>query len=55
MCGICSNGRALWRFGEGFGKISCFKMMNHTMKQVETLFGELKYIEPRLKALGLGN
>ena len=25
--------------------------MNLTTKQVETLFGELEYIEPRLKAL----
>jgi len=28
-------------------------MVNLTTKQVETFFGELEYIEPRLKALGV--
>jgi len=28
-------------------------MVNLTTTQVETLFGELEYIEPRLKALGV--
>jgi hypothetical protein len=28
-------------------------MVNLTTKQVETLFDELEYIEPRLKALGV--
>ena len=28
-------------------------MVNLTTTQVETLFGELEYIEPRLKALGI--
>ena len=28
--------------------------MNLTTTQVETLFGELEYIEPKLKILGLG-
>lgn len=30
-----------------------FSMVNLTTKQVETFFGELEYIEPRLKALGV--
>jgi len=28
-------------------------MVNLTTERVETLFGELEYIEPRLKALGV--
>jgi hypothetical protein len=28
-------------------------MVNLTTTQVETLFGELEYIEPRLKSLGI--
>jgi hypothetical protein len=30
-------------------------MVNLTTTQVETLFGELEYIEPRLKALGVAD
>jgi hypothetical protein len=30
-----------------------FVLVNLTTTQVETLFGELEYIEPRLKALGI--
>jgi len=29
-------------------------LVNLTTTQVETLFGELEYIEPKLKILGLG-
>jgi hypothetical protein len=29
-------------------------VVNLTTTHVETLFGELEYIEPRLKALGVG-
>lgn len=29
-------------------------MVNLTTTRVETLFGELEYLEPRLKALGVG-
>jgi len=29
-------------------------MVNLTTTRVETLFGELEYIEPRLKTLGVG-
>ena len=28
-------------------------LVDHRASQVETLFGELEYIEPRLKALGI--
>jgi|GEM_PF-2040843 len=34
-------------------KYSCYEMVSPTTKQVETFFGELEYIEPRLKALGV--
>ena len=35
------------------GNDVCLTMVNLTTTQVETLFGELEYIEPRLKALGV--
>ena len=31
------------------------KLVNLTATQVETLFGELEYIEPQLKALGVAD
>lgn len=35
-------------------KAEAFFLVNLTASQVETLFVELEYIEPRLKALGVG-
>jgi hypothetical protein len=32
---------------------AAIRMVNLTTTQVETLFGELEYIEPRLKALSV--
>jgi len=32
-----------------------YALVNLTTTQVETLFGELEYIEPRLKALGVSD
>jgi hypothetical protein len=33
--------------------ICYIQLVNLTTSQVETLFGELEYIEPRLKAMGV--
>jgi hypothetical protein len=36
-----------------FTEEKCIRLVNLTTTQVETLFGELEYIEPRLKVLGV--
>jgi hypothetical protein len=45
-CGDFASGRC-------FEKIDDFNLVNLRTIPVETLFGELEYIEPRLKALGV--